>query len=122
MNKGEFLAYWQGIEEGQAVRPVPVAYKHEGSTFDEDGIRLTGSAAFIESVLSRVKDLLNYEAGGTRLQVSYGEAVDKDSGLPLGSYRCYVQVHERGREARIANGIFGSVYDRELGREAKVGS
>ena len=107
MKKSEFIEYWQGVEEGQELRPAAVAYKHEGSTYAEDGIRITGSKEWIEQVLSHLKALLEFEGLVTRLQVNYQEAKDKETGLPLGSYCCYVQVHERGGEAKMINTFAG---------------
>jgi len=73
-----------------------VPYTHEGSTYAEDGVRITGSKAFVDSVLSRLKDLLRYEGEETRLQVVYKKSTDRESGRTLTSYNCYVQVHARG--------------------------
>lgn len=100
MRKTEFLKYWEEIESNQEVIPEPLPYKHEGSTFDHDTIRITGSEKFIESVLSNLKELLEYEYGETRLQVSYTEGTDIDTDKFLGSYKCYIQVHERGSRSR----------------------
>ena len=30
MRKNEFLNYWKGLQAQQAVKPQPIAYKHEG--------------------------------------------------------------------------------------------
>ena len=105
MKKAQILEYWQNIEANQSINPEPVEYKHKGSTYACDGIRITGSQEFIDSVLSRLKDLLEYENDDTRLQLNYQESQDRGTGEPLGSYNCYIQVHERGREARMANAI-----------------
>lgn len=109
MKKSEFLSYWESLEdlpEGMiAMRPIP--YKHEGSTFTQDGIRLTGSREFIASVLARLTDMLEFENGTTRLQVSYQESTDRETGEPTGSYQCYIQVRMRGGQARIANALLG---------------
>jgi hypothetical protein len=99
MKKAVILAHWQSLPRQQKLAPRPVPYRHEGSTYDQDGIRITGSRAFIDAVLSRLTDLLEFEKGRTRLQVSYQEATDKDDGRPLGSWSCYIQVHERGGQA-----------------------
>jgi hypothetical protein len=99
MKKAEILAHWKSLSGRQelAVRPVP--YQHQGSTYDQDGIRITGTRAFIDSVLSRLSDLLAFENGRTRLQVSYQPASDRETGRPLGSWSCYAQVRERGAQA-----------------------
>jgi hypothetical protein len=99
MKKAEILSHWKSLSHRLALMPRPVSYRHQGSTYDQDGIRVTGSRAFIDAVLSRLTDLLTFENGRTRLQVSYQPATDKESGRPLGSWSCYVQVHERGVQA-----------------------
>jgi len=108
MKKAEMLEHWQGIEPDQKIKIGVVPYKHQGSTYAEDGIRITGSREFIDSVLSRLKDLLNHENGSTRLQVNYQESKDRATGAPLGSYNAYIQVHERGGEAKMVNAMFGN--------------
>jgi len=96
LEKEPFLRHWSKLRLNQPLRPKPVRYTHEGSTYGEDGIRITGSKAFVDSVLSRLKDLLVYEGEETRLQVVYKKSTDRESGRTLTSYNCYVQVHARG--------------------------
>jgi hypothetical protein len=105
MRKAQFLNHWKTIEPNQNVTPSPVPYKHRGSTYDQDGIRITGTTEFIDSVLSRLTDLLEAENCDTRLQVVYKQSTDRKTGLELDSYNCYVQVHERGAEAKAMNHI-----------------
>jgi hypothetical protein len=104
MKKEAFLRRWRKIKSGQVIEPRVVPYKHKGSTFDQDSIRITGTPQFIDSVLSRIKDMLDHEGVGTRLQISYTEATDMNK-VPLGTFKCYIQVHQRGREAQIMHGI-----------------
>jgi hypothetical protein len=112
MKKSEFLKHWVTIPVNQKVIPTVIPYKHKGTTFDEDGIRITGKLKFIDSVLSRLKDLLSYENGETRLQVMHQETKDKKTGRPTGSFVCYIQVHERGVEAKLANALAASLMSR----------
>jgi hypothetical protein len=114
LRKAEMLEHWQGLTADQTVTPCPVAYKHEGSTYDEDGIRITGSREFIDSVLSRLKGLLEFENGETRLQVVYKESVDRVSQMPMGSFNCYVQVHQRGDEAKHVNRFVSAIAGHEV--------
>ena len=97
MKKAQLVNHWESLPENQPIKPSAVPYKHEGSTYDQDGIRITGPEIFIDGVLSRIKDLLQYEHGNTRLQVNYQETVDRYSGQKTGTYTFYVQVHQRGR-------------------------
>jgi hypothetical protein len=102
MEKTEFLKHWTALRANQLLKPKPVRYTHEGSTYAEDGIRITGSRAFIDSALSRLKDLLKYESDETRLQVVYQRSSDRESGKALSSWNCYIQVHARGAVKKAA--------------------
>lgn len=104
MKKEAFLRRWKKIKPGQKIEPRVVPYKHKGSTFDQDSIRITGTPEFIDSVLSRIKDMLEHESVATRLQISYTEATDMKKN-PLGTFKCYIQVHQRGREAQMMHAI-----------------
>ena len=106
--KKAFLEHWTHIKPDQDLIPRPVPYKHEGSTYTEDGIRITGTRQFIDSVLSNLKALLAYEAPNTRLQVVYKQSTDKETRAPINSWNCYIQVHTRGREAQMVNALFGT--------------
>ena len=96
MEKKPFLKHWAMLRADQKLDPKPVRYTHAGSTYAEDGIRITGSRAFVDSVLSRLKDLLAFESDETRLQVVSKRSTDRESGKTISSYNCYVQVHARG--------------------------
>lgn len=109
MKKADFLKHWQEIKPDQNIKIDSIAYKRGGSTYDCDGIRLTGSTEFIDSVLSRLKDLLKHENGNTRLQVVYKQSTDRHTQQLIDGYNCYIQVHERGGEAKIVNAMFGKV-------------
>lgn len=103
MKKKEILAHWRRLAPNQPINPAAVPYKREGTTYGQDGIRITGSPQFIDAMLSRLKDLLEFESLTTRLQVTYQESKDRVTRENIGSYNCYVQVHERGDEAKLVN-------------------
>jgi len=103
VEKKPFLKHWTKLRANQKLDPRPVRYSHEGSTYAEDGIRITGSKAFVDSVLSRLKDLLKFESDTTRLQVVYKKSTDRESGRTMSSYNCYVQVHQRGGSKKKEN-------------------
>ena len=103
--------HWRGLADqpspAQTMRRI--AYKHEGSTYDQDGIRLTGTRRFIDSVLALLQPLLARENGQERLPLVYSESTDRETGQPTGTWNCYVQVHERGPEAQHLNALFGTI-------------
>ena len=54
MRKKDILSHWRGLAPNQPIQPAVVPYRHEGTTYGQDGIRLTGSPEFIDAVLSRL--------------------------------------------------------------------
>jgi hypothetical protein len=119
MKKNEMLEHWQGLEPNQPIKVTPVPYKHQGSTYAEDGIRITGSQQFIDSVLSCLKPLLDYEGTDTRLQVVYKESTDRETGADLHSYNCYIQVHQRGQEARMMGAFLEGIKKRNRSKSGQ---
>lgn len=104
MRKAELINHWAGLPVD--VNPVrfvkPVPYKAlPGSRYGQySGVRIDGDQAFIDACLGRLKGLLAAENHGTRLEVSYKQASDRDTGEPMpGAYACYIRVVRRGREA-----------------------
>ena len=97
-SKDEILSFWKSMPAGSALNAKPIPYDHEGSTIQEDGIRITGSKEFISGVLSRLKDFLTYESDATKLMVAYRQS--PRSFLPgnKNSYIFYLQIMERGKE------------------------
>jgi hypothetical protein len=110
MRKKELLNHWAGLKPGLPLKPQAIRYKHEGSTYGHDGIRIEGSPEFIDGILSRLQDLLAYENADTRLGVAYSQVTAKPGkGHSGGDHVCYVKFHERGNEARAMNHAFGAV-------------
>ena len=110
MKKEQLLDHWTALPESAPLKPRPILYKHKGSTYGYDGVRIEGSPQFIDAVLGRLKDLLAHESATTRLGVAYAEVSarpGKDHNG--GEYVCYVKIHERGDEAKAMNLAFGPV-------------
>jgi hypothetical protein len=120
MKKDEMLAHWNeiaGKSTAPELNPDAVPYKHEGSTYDQDGIRITGSRDWIDSVLYRLRDLLKFENGTTRLQVVYKQSTDRNTQQQIDGWNCYIQVHERGQEAQMMNAFIEGARARSKARE-----
>ena len=111
LKKSEALDHWRNLKDQPQPAGVMhrVPYKHVGSTYDQDGIRLTGSRQFIDSVLYQLRPLLERENNTERLQLVYSESTDRDTGQPTGTWNCYIQVHERGAEAKYLNTMYGRI-------------
>ena len=114
IKKETLMKQWAALSPNQPItdkiRPLP--YKHEGSTYGEDGIRIDGSQEFIFAVLSRLQDLLDLEAVNTRLSVSMSEIATRTKigngvqfGDGTGNWCCYIRCAERGRKGKIVAAI-----------------
>ncbi len=113
VSKEQALELWRGLKTPLPLKPEPIAYKHKGTTIDEDGIRICGSMEFIQAVMSRLTDLLDFESGRTRLGISFSEITCKESGRRMkGRYRCAIQVHQRGEQAAAMNAMFSKIQSR----------
>lgn len=96
-SKAEALARWEKLPKNRTISPKPVPYSHRGSSISKDTIRVSGRKAFIDDILSNLHGLRRFEAGKTRLDISYGQLTEKGSDVPVpGSYRLYIKVCQRG--------------------------
>lgn len=114
MEKKEAIRRWQNLEPDQPIIPhfTPIAADARGSTFGACGIRISGNPEFIDAILSRLKDLLDCEAGSTRLSLSRQPvktvAISKGDSVVEKQWRnadtdaeaCYIQVRERTAKTR----------------------
>lgn len=92
--KDQILKHWKSLKQ-QAVVPRPIPAHYKGSTYRHDSVRVTGTSAFINSILSRLKDFLSYESPSTTLDVSYEQITDKNE-LPVpGRYVAYIRVRQK---------------------------
>ena len=98
--KDEIISYWKSLRPDTPLFFNPIEYEHTGSTYGEDGIRITGRPEFIAAVLSRLKEVLNFETPQTKLSLTYRETESpsqSDAGINKTSYVFYVQARERGK-------------------------
>jgi len=121
MKKADTLKHWQQLPQGLPILPhfEPIPYKATGSTYGACGIRIDGNPAFVDAVLSRLKDLIAGENHATRLTLARSEVktrleikgnTKRFDNTADAAEVCYIRLHERGREGRIASAIF----DRDL--------
>jgi hypothetical protein len=116
ISKEDFIALWENIQPNQVINPDPIAYKHEGSTIDEDGIRICGTIEFIQSVISNLTQMLRFDGRETRLSIACSQITDRYTGKVIkGKYRCSIQVHERGRYAVIFGNNLGDYREKHKG-------
>jgi hypothetical protein len=113
------LIKWRALNERQ--NPLPfmdvIPYKATGSRYGACGIRIDGNPAFIDAVLSNLRDLLAGEGVETRLELARhvvdGSGIGKD--LPnagTGAEVCYIRLHQRGREGAMLQAIIQDCRDR----------
>ena len=101
--KEQIVAAWKQLRPDMPIQINPIDYAHKGSTYGEDGIRITGTPQFINSVMARLKEMLNFESPSTKLAVTYRET-QSPSKTALGqnktSYVFYVAARKRGENTK----------------------
>lgn len=94
----EIIKYWTTLQNDLPIQFAPIPEDHKGSLYDQDGIRITGNARFITSIMSRLKELLSYETSYGKLDIEYRE-IEASTKLPYGSpdtsYAFYVYLRKR---------------------------
>lgn len=76
--KADVVNHWKNLPSNLQINMQPVSKMHRGTRFKSDGLRITGSPQFINSVLSRIKDISSSEEkSDVRLDVEYRQIVSK---------------------------------------------
>jgi hypothetical protein len=92
-SKKEIIQLWKNLKP-VPLQMTPVPENQKGTRLHNDGIRITGSARFINGVLSRLKDLLSLEDNpGTRLDLEYREIENKTPTNEV-HYLCYIHAEQ----------------------------
>jgi len=94
--RDDIIQLWKTIRPYLPITAQPVPTEHEGTRYRFDGIRLTGTSAFINSILSRIKDFLQYDdQPGVKLDIEYEQIESKEGELESASrYVCYIHLIE----------------------------
>lgn len=104
--KDQIVQYWRSLRPDTPIQMTPIQYSHDGTTYAEDGVRITGSQQFIGSVLSRLKEFLNFESPQTKLQLVYRETESPSQAFATKtSFVFYIQTKERGGGAGASAGV-----------------
>lgn len=104
--KSEVLQFWQNLKDNMPIQMEPVPEHHQGTRFRQDGIRITGSPAFINSIISRLKEMIYFENDQHRLDVEYRQienpAGDDTPGTPeFVFYAHLVKKDPSGKKPKI---------------------
>lgn len=102
----DIIATWEKLKPNQPINIAPIPLNHIGTRYDDDGIRITGRGEFINSVLSRLKDLLIYDKyPNTAIDIEYRQVSSKESSskaayqMEAPKYVCYLHVVEKKPKA-----------------------
>jgi hypothetical protein len=114
VKKAEALELWGALAPGQnPLKPMrPIPYKSEGTKYGACGIRIDGSPAFIDAVLSNLKPLLAGENHVTRLELARSPVKDTNpmsgkqyTNRATNAEVCYVRLHMRGHQGVIVSAL-----------------
>lgn len=104
--KAEVLEFWKKTRPDTPLMMSPIPYDHKGSTYQKDGIRVTGSKEFIASTIARLKEFIAYENPETKLMLVYRETQPAINPGDHATYVFYLQTKQRGKktgEPDVAN-------------------
>ena len=93
MTKPQIYDFWRRLPPSMPLAMSPIPYDHKGSTFDQDGIRITGSQAFIASVISRFKDVNEMKSPRMHVDPVYRQ-ISKDE-LQKPTFVFYIALKEK---------------------------
>lgn len=103
--KSQILALWKSLKPGMPLHIDPIPVVKHGSRYDADGIRITGTSVFINTVLSRFKDMIEYENSPyLKLDVSYQEIMKNKEPNKEPRYVCYIHVVQRDKKTNLPIG------------------
>ena len=93
--KKQVLTFWQSLQPNLPIQIDPVKTTHQGRRFDADGLRITGTSQFISSILSRMKEIMDYDnRPGLRLDVRYQQVTKGEAKYGEPKFVCYVHLLE----------------------------
>lgn len=95
--QADAIQMWKDARIDSPVIMTPISKSHRGNRYAEDGIRITGTYHFINSVLGKLKDILTYQSPNVGIEVEYRQIEDKAGvrkGVPKFVY--YIHLKEKG--------------------------
>lgn len=97
--KKQVLQMWKTLRPNMPILIAPMnTSDNDHDSYGEDGVRITGSWSFIASVLSRLKDIMNYENPKTRLRLVFrGIDSPRDARPDRPSFVFYINLEDRGQ-------------------------
>jgi len=95
----DVIDLWKKVRPDMPLNPTPVPHHHRGNRFDQDGVRITGSSQWINSLLGRLKPLLVYdEYPLLDIDIKYRQIQRRDL-TDKPSFACYINVVEKKKES-----------------------
>jgi len=106
--KAEILQMWKSLQPTMPIQITPISDMSGGSTYSQDGIRITGSWQFINSVLARLKEIMAYESPQTKLRLVFRGVDASQTGVTVRpSYVFYMNVETKRPKKPKAAPILG---------------
>jgi hypothetical protein len=99
--KADVINHWKNLTSNLPIKMDAVPEQHKGTRFRSDGLRITGSPQFINSVLSRIKDMADFEKSGDRLDVEYRQIQAKMSNDSELDFVFYCHLVQNDKKLKI---------------------
>ncbi len=112
MTKKQALQHWRDLAPTDPLGSmVPIPYKTTGSRYGCCGIRIDGTPAFIDAVLSQLQSLTAGENNVTRLELARNtvkrqEGYKAGQNAGTGAECCYIRLHMRSADGARMSAFF----------------
>mgnify|MGYP000858822027 CR=1 FL=1 len=75
--KSQILQFWKNLRPNLPIQMNAVSKHHKGTRFRSDGLRITGTPEFINSIICRLKEMISLENENTRIDIEYRQVEPK---------------------------------------------
>lgn len=103
-NKDEIMSHWKMLTPSKVIPLTPKPHDHYGTSLDEDTIRVTGSKEFVDQILVRLKELLQFDNQQTELDLKYQASKYEHAGGMLPNFHFYCSVRYKNPNQKTPKG------------------
>lgn len=103
-SKDEIVSHWNSLTKSNIIPITPKPRDHYGTSLDEDTIRVTGSKEFVDSIMVRLKELLQFETQDTQLDLKYQASKYEHAGGMVPNFHFYYSVKYKDGYRKVPRG------------------
>ena len=103
-SKDEIISHWSKLTVRGIIPITPKPHNHYGTSLDEDTVRVTGSREFVDAIMARLKEFLQFETQETELEVRYEQSKYEHAGSVTPNFQFYCSTKYKNPAKKIPKG------------------